>query len=314
MNAASLNVVLAYLGVILIWSTTPLAIKFSAQTLSATAAVGLRMALAAVICVLLSAALRQALRWDRQALLAYAAANLGVVGAMILVYSATAYIPSGLISVIFGLAPLLSGLLARPILGEAPFTRQRIAALLLALFGLGLVFDGELRLPGNPVPGLLASLGAVFLFSLSGVLVKRYAVGLSALTHTTGSLLLSLPLFALAWLLLDGETPSEVSALSVSAVIYLAVMGSVLGFMLYFFVLQRLRATQVALIPLITPVLAVSLGARLADEVIGRGTLIGGTIILLALAIYQLGGSKRPRRWLRGWRSRAAAGRSPPLS
>lgn len=297
-----MNVVLAYLGVVLIWSTTPLAIRFSAEGLPAIAAVGGRMALAAVICLALCALLRQRLRWDGQAVAAYGAANLGVFGAMSLVYLATAYIPSGLISVIFGLAPLLSGVLARPILQEPPLTRLRIGALLLALGGLGLVFRGELAVQRNPLPGLFCALAAVLLFSLSGVLVKRLSAGLSPLGHTTGSLLLSLPLFLAVWVLTDGRLPAEPTPLSLVAVIYLAVMGSVVGFMLYFFVLQRLRATQVALIPLLTPVLALALGAWLANEHVGTSTLWGGGLILFALAFYQLESLAAAQRLWRRWR------------
>ena len=280
-------VILAYAAVVLIWSTTPLAIKFSTDSLSFIPAVGLRMLIAAAVCLLLCLLSRQALRWDRQALSAYAAANLGVFGAMSLGYFSMAYIPSGLVSVIFGLAPLLSGLMARALLDEPGFSRVRMVALSLSLLGLALVFQGALRLEANPLPGLLASLGAVTLFALSGVLVKRQAGGMGALEHTTGSLLLSLPLFALAWWMLDGQLPGVISPVSLASVLYLALFGSVVGFMLYFFVLQRLGPTQVALIPLMTPVFALALGALVAGERIAPSTLLGGGLILAALGLYQ---------------------------
>ncbi len=296
-----MQVGLAYLAVILIWSTTPLAIKFSTDSLSFIAAVALRMGLAAGICLGLCLLTAQRLRWDRLALSAYAAANLGVFGAMSCVYLAVTYIPSGLVSVIFGLAPLLSGLLARALLNEPALTRTRLLALAISVGGLALVFQGAIAQQMNPVPGLLASLMAVTLFALSGVLVKRQAQGMAALEHTTGSLLCSLPLFALAWLCLDAQLPTSISTLSWGAVVYLAVLGSVAGFMLYFHVLQKLGPTQVALIPLMTPVLALGLGNWLADEVVAPATIAGGGLILLALALYQLHRSVA-HSWRRLWR------------
>lgn len=291
-----MKVALAYATVVLIWSTTPLTIKFSTDSLSFIAAVGLRMGLAGAVCLLICLFTRTPLRRDSQALSAYAAANIGVVGAMSATYLAVAYIPSGLVSVIFGLAPLLSGVFARWLLGEAALSPLRIGALMLSLGGLGLVFQGALALPGDALPGLLLSLLAVTLFALSGVLVKRQSAGMTALEHTTGSLLLSLPVFLLGWLIFDGQWPLQMSRLSLLSVGYLALFGSVFGFMLYFFVLQRLGPTQVALIPLITPVFALALGSLLAGEAIGALTFVGGALILLALAVYQ--GDARLQRWL----------------
>jgi drug/metabolite transporter (DMT)-like permease len=222
-----------------------------------------------------------------------------------------AYIPSGLVSLIFGLAPLLSGLMAARLLGEPGFSRVRLGALALALAGLGVVFKSALQVGGNPVPGLLACLMAVLLFSLSGVLVKRQAQGMSALEHTTGSLLFSLPLFACAWWFLDGEVPSDISSLSLLSLSYLALFGSVLGFMLYFFVLQKLGATQVALIPLITPVFALALGSLLAGEQVSSATISGGVLILLALSLYQAHGpvARAAGQWASRLRDAYAASR-----
>ena len=290
-----MKVTAAYIGVILIWSTTPLAIKFSTDSLSFIVAVGLRMSSAALLCLAIMAVLGRFPRWDRASLKAYGASNLGVFGAMSLSYLAVGFIPSGLLSVMFGMAPLLSGVFARWLLDDERLSWVRNLALLVALGGLFLVFRGAVSWRPDALPGLLASLGAVALFALSGVLVKRQAGHLDALEHTTGSLVLSVPLFVLSWLVLDGQLRTEFSTKSVSSVAYLSVFGSVFGFMLYFYALQALGPTQVALIPLITPVLALALGHVLADEVIAPATIAGGVLILVALALYQLGDGLRAR-------------------
>lgn len=290
-----MRVTAAYIGVILIWSTTPLAIKFSTDSLSFIVAVGLRMTTAALLCLTIMQLLGRSLRWDMASLKAYGASNLGVFGAMSLSYLAVGYIPSGLLSVMFGMAPLLSGVFARWLLDDKPLSWIRNVALALALGGLFMVFRGAVSWRPEALPGLIASLGAVALFALSGVLVKRHAGHLDALEHTTGSLVVSVPLFMLAWVVLDGQIPSVFSSKSVVSVAYLSVFGSVVGFMLYFYALQALGPTQVALIPLITPVLALALGHVLADEVIAPATIVGGALILLALALYQMGDGLRAR-------------------
>lgn len=282
----------AYLAVVMIWSTTPLAIKFSNDSLSFISAVGLRMLLAAIVCVMLCVWRRCPLRWDRQAMSAYAAANLGLYGAMSLVSLATATVPSGVVSLMFGLAPLISGVLAVPLLNEPPLSAIRIVALFTSIGGLALVLAGDTALAVQAWPGLLACLIAVCLFALSGVLVKRQAVNMGPLEHTTGSLLFSLPLFGLSWWLLDGQAP-QFSMLSAGAVVYLALMGSVLGFMLYFMVLQHLGPTRVALIPLMTPAIALMLGQWVAGEEIGQMTVLGAGVIVFALGLFQADGKLR---------------------
>ena len=168
------------------------------------------------------------------------------------------------------------------------------------MLGLGLVFQGALQLQADALPGLIAALLGAAFFALSGVLVKRQASHLNAMQHTTGSLLFSLPLFAVTWFFLDGQAPFPISLKSGLAIGYLSVVGSVFGFMLYFYALQALGPTQVALIPLITPVLALALGHALEGEEITLTTLLGGGLILFALAMYQFAEKLyrrfRPRR------------------
>ena len=76
---------------------------------------------------------------------------------------------------------------------------------------------------------------------------------------------------------------------SIWATIYLGVFGSLIGFFAYFFVLQRLTASTVALITLVTPVIALTLGAVLNNEMIHSKLVFGALLVILGLAIYHWG-------------------------
>lgn len=275
--------------VVVIWSTTPLAAKWSIDSLSFITAAGTRMALGAVVCLLILKIRGVPVPWDAAALRSYAAAMVGVFGAMTSVYWAVQFIASGMISVIFGLAPIASGLLAAPLLGERGLSAGRLLAMGISLAGLSVVFSSELQLRPENIPGLLVALFGMCMFALSSVLVKRTTVGMDPMAHTAGSLLVSLPVFVLAWVLFDGQLPQQWSMRSVLAVSYLGIIGSVVGFIAYLYVLQRLPAATVALIPLITPVFALSLGAWLAGEVVPPSTLQGAAMVLAGLGCYQYG-------------------------
>jgi drug/metabolite transporter (DMT)-like permease len=285
----NLRLLLAYVGVVFVWSTTPLMVKLSTHSLSVPTATGLRMLLACIISMGLLAYTRQPLLADRRSLASYAAANLGMFGSLSLTYQAVQTIPTGLVSVIFGLAPVLSGVFAHFILHERNLTPLRAFALLLAVAGLGLVFEGALTIDPHAWPGLILTLIATALFALGSVLVKAWARHLDPLQHTTGSLLLSLPLFLASWLILDRSVPTQISLTSIGATLYLAIIGSVLAFILFFQVLRHTSAVQAALIPVMTPVLALYWGHWLLQEEPPASALYGALLILLGLTLYQFG-------------------------
>ncbi len=60
-----------------------------------------------------------------------------------------------------------------------------------------------------------------------------------------------------------------------------------LGFVAYFYILKNMSISTVSLIPLVVPILAVSIGSGLAGERVGDSTMVGGACIVVALAFYQ---------------------------
>jgi probable blue pigment (indigoidine) exporter len=277
----------AYLLVVLIWSTTPLAIHWSNSSLSFVAAITLRMALALPLCFLLMKIQREPLIRDKRDWLAYAAGALGLFPNMLLVYWAAQFISSGLMSVMFGLYPFCVGVFSLLILRVNPFTPAKVMALLLAVLGLWILHRDQLAAGSNAAWGLAAMILVCALWGFSSVAVKKLATEVSPLRMGTGSLLLSLPFFLLVWFWLDGELPLDIQQKSLFAVIYLVLAGSLLGHVLWFYVLRACSVTSVSLITLITPVMALTWGLLFAGEVPSRQTLLGAALILLALLLYQ---------------------------
>lgn len=283
-----MSVPAAYLGIILIWSTTPLAVKWSGEGPGYLFGVTARMAIGAFLCLLLVRLLRTSVPWHRAAVRSYAAAAVGIYGAMICVYWGARYVPSGLISVLFGLTPIITGALAAAWLGERSLTPAKILGSMIGLGGLLLIFGVE-HPASDAGYGLAAVLLSVLLHSLSTVWVKRVGAALPALTLTTGALLFSLPLYLLTWLLLDGKPPPALPSHAVLSIVYLGVFGSVAGFILYYYALRRVSAGRMALILLVTPVLALLLGHFLNGESFGPRHLAGTALILSGLLFYETG-------------------------
>ncbi|ALO41393.1 DMT family transporter [Pseudoalteromonas phenolica] len=280
----------SYLFVILVWSTTPLGIVWSAETMPPTLSVFLRMLIALVLAVITVFTLKIHVPWSKKACLLYFYSAAGIVIGMLLSYLAAQSVPSGVISLVFGLAPIISGLFAQKILSEHAFTPVKIIALLFSILGLFLVCKTQIQQLDVPVEGIIYVLMAVTSFSLSGVMIKTVPITIHPMATTLGALAFVTPIFALIWLAAGGEVNHEQWQFkSILATGYLALFGSLLGFLAYFHVLQKLPASTVALTTLITPVFAVSLGALLNDEVLTSSLLIGGTMILFSLFLYQFG-------------------------
>jgi len=280
---------LAFVAVVLIWSTTPLAIKWSALGAGFGFAVFARMAIGVVLCALLLAALRIRMPWHRTARLTYAVGGLSVFGAMTLTYWASQYISSGLVSVLFGLSPLITGLGAAYWLQEESFTWNKVGGILLGVLGLALIFHHNLTLGPHAFAGIAAVLGAVTMQSLGLVWMKRIADQSSPVAINLGALAFALPLFAMTWLWSDGQVPVDMPQRAALAIAYLGLFGSVIGFVLYFYMIKHMEAGRVALITLITPVLALLLGHGLDDEAVPLNVWFGTAGILAGLSLHQWG-------------------------
>jgi drug/metabolite transporter (DMT)-like permease len=287
----TVSVPAAYVGVILIWATTPLAIQWSGDGVGFLFGAGARMVIGVSVCLLLLALLRRPLRLTPAALRTYVAGGLGIWGAMSCVYWAAQFIPSGLISVVFGLSPVATGAMAALWLGERALTPVRLTGIGAGIAGLGVIFLphsggvlGEQALLG--VAGVLTSM---LIHGASSVWVKRIGARVSALETTTGALLVAVPLFVATWALSDGRWPTVMPVHVLGAIVYLGLAGSVLGFILYYHVLRHLAASRVALIPLVTPVLALALGHVLNDEPLSPRVLAGSALVLSGLAFWQWG-------------------------
>ena len=281
-----------YVAVVLIWSTTPLGISFSVESLDFIQALAIRMWLSLVLCGVLLKLFGIKLSVSRHALLSYALGAMAISGAMLCVYWAAQVLASGLIAVVWGLAPLVVSLYAWKLIPNSGLSINRLLCMLMAVWGLYTIFAQQIHLGSGMVIALLVLLLGVNLHGLSSVLLQRLQLSphyqaVHPLAQTTGALLISAPIYGVVWWNFSGPLPDEISITSMSAVVYLATFGSVAGFIGYFYLLNNLSAATVSLITLITPVLALLLGTHLANEILQADTWLGAMIIMLALLINQ---------------------------
>jgi drug/metabolite transporter (DMT)-like permease len=282
-----MSVPAAFTGVILIWSTTPLAIQWSSEGGGFLFGVTARMVLGLIFCLLAIRITGIEMPWHARARGAYLAAGVAIYGAMTLVYWGAQYIPSGWIAVLFGLSPLLTGLFSELWLSEQRLSRSELLGLLLGVLGLVIIFSEGADIGPRVGTGVAAVLLSTLLHSASAVWVKRMATDLPALAVTGGGLSVAVPAFVLTWFVFDGVWPNDLPERARFAITYLALFGSVLGFFWYYYLLGRVAAVKVNLITLVTPVTALLLGHWLNGEIILPAIWVGAGLILSGLVIHQ---------------------------
>jgi drug/metabolite transporter (DMT)-like permease len=284
--------------VVLIWSTTPLAIQWSGQEVGFLFGITSRMLLGVIAGLTVALVMGIRLPWHAAARITYLAAGLGLFFAMLSVYWASQYIPSGWISVLFGIAPIITGIMASIWLNEQVLTPVRITGMLLGVAGLAVMLLGAQSLGTSAPLGIAGMLFSVTAYSASAVAIKRIGADIPALATTIGGLAVTVPLLLAVYYLSGGTLPHVIPVRAAVAIVYLGVIGSVLGFALYYYVLRQVEATRVALITLITPVIALLLGHTLNGEPLQPEVWIGTAAILSGLLLFEYG------HYVNGWLGR----------
>ena len=149
-------------------------------------------------------------------------------------------IQSGLMSIIFGLSPLITSILASWWLSEDNFITARLLGMMFGLGGLVTIFlDQKLSLQPGFTIGLLVLLIGVVCNSVSLVGLKVIADDSHPMVTTAGALLVAAPLFVLLWWVDGSGWPLHFTLRGILSIAYLGLVGSVLGFALYYFLIKK---------------------------------------------------------------------------
>jgi drug/metabolite transporter (DMT)-like permease len=275
---------IAFITVLIVWSTTPLAIKLSTMGASSLFAASMRMCIAALFCILILYVKNQNLNfttfWKN-----YILAGLGIFVTLGLVYISAVHISSGMIAIIFALTPLITGIIANIILQNKEFDRHKLFATLLGFAGMVIIFF-EYQDFTLDLHYLFLLFIAMSFQAFVSVKLKSLKSSATALQTTTGGILISVPLFLLSFLMFETDIPA-MSTTAVFSTVYLALFGSVLGFVSYYYLIQHVSVLTVGIIPLITPIFALILGYYANSEVLTYIQIIGFVVVSIALMYYQ---------------------------
>ena len=185
-------------------------------------------------------------------------------------------------TLINGLGPLITGLLAALLIRE-PMSRRQVVGAILALAGIVILISGGSLAPSGTLQintGDLIILGAVTLWGLYSVLGRHVMRDRSALSATALSTFLGLPLLLLAAVWEATVLPVTMSARLVLAVLYIGIVPTVIGFLAWNEGVRRLGSSGAMVFYNTLPLYGALLGFLLLGESIGLPHLLGGALII----------------------------------
>jgi drug/metabolite transporter (DMT)-like permease len=262
-------------------------VRFSNRELAPLWGAGLRFSAAALLLLVVLAVFQLPVPRGRAltGTLLYGALNFG--GAFALAYYGLVQVHAGFGQILLALVPLATLLLAVA-QGQERLRAGAVVGTVLALGGVAMLSRAPLQ-ESVPLLSFLALLGGALCFAEAAVLVRRFppvhpvtmnAVGMA----TGGALLLIGSVLVGEPVVLPERGPTWV------ALGYLVLVGSIVVFVLYLFVLRYWAASRAAYTFVLIPFVTVFLSAWLDDEPIGAGLVLGGLLVLAGVYV----GALRP--------------------
>ena len=285
-----------YALLVVIWSSTWVAIKIGLEDLPPLLGAGIRFTLAGALLLGWAAARGRRLGTDR--LLATTLAVLPFATTYGLIYWAEQHVPSGLAAVLFGVLPLYVALLAAVALPDEPLRRRLVAGIGIAILGLVLAFNESLELGDDDLAGLaaLAVVLSPIASAIGNVSIKRRGAALDALVLNGWAML------GAGVLLLAASAPFEdwggarFGPAAVGSIAYLALAGTAFTFVALTLLLRELPAVTMSFIAVLLPFGALAFGALLSDEVVTSTAIAGAALVALGIAVAQWPGRSSPAR------------------
>ena len=193
------------------------------------------------------------------------------------------HITSGLAAVLQATIPAFGLVLARIYVGEQ-ITSLKIISLLLGLAGVAVIFREQLFLHGEMAfLGSLAVVTGAFGAAYASVLTKAKGAGTNPASLVFGQMLVGqIPLWLVGLSMEGNPFDFHWTRQAVICVLFLAVVGSIVAFWLYYWLLTKIDVTRAMMIAFVTPLVAVYVGSFFGEK-LNIQTLLGGLLILLSV-------------------------------
>ena len=213
------------------------------------------------------------------------------------IYWAEQYIDSGLTAILFATLPLITIGVAHLSLPDERITPLKLIGTVLAFLGVSALFADHARVDAQQVWPMLAVIAGAVCAAVAAVASKKHGAAMHPAALNAPSMLIGAAALAAASYVSGDGFALPADAATWGAVLYLALVGTVLAFLVYFSMLQTWSVTSLSFISVFTPAIALVLGFVFLAEQPTAWTVVGAVLIVagVALALMPVRRAQRPR-------------------
>ncbi len=279
---------LVWLLLCLIWGSTWLFIKLGLSDLPPFTFAGIRFVIASAILFAIIAA--RGLSLPRSGSDWMLLAITGILSFSFnygLLFWGEQYISSGLAALLQATIPAFGLIIAHFYLPGEQMTAAKICGVMMGVAGVGVIFSNQLSVAGSrALAGCAALVVGSACAAYANVLVKARGAKLDPAILAGGQMLFGLMPLLLIGIPLEGNPfYFHWTRMAVVSLFYLAIVGSVVAFLLYYWLVQHMDVTKTMLVALVTPVIAVVLGVMVLREELNWRTFAGGAMIISGISL-----------------------------
>ena len=273
----------AYAACALIWGTTWYGIRVCLEGYPTFTALALRFVIAS--CVLVPLALRVG-PWPRGKAWTYlVVAGVLDAGSYLLVYVGEERVPGGVAAVLYGTQPLILAVLLAATRME-PITRRHIVGAIVSLAGVIVLALDRFDVSPQQALGVVLVLGSVLVSTIYSMVMKRQSGGVHGLVSTTIFLGVTAIVLGIVALAMRSGVPWPPPVVPTIALCYLAVVGSVVAFLVYFWLLRATTLLLTSTLVFVYPLVALGIDAAFERAItLGPRAYVGAAITLLGLGV-----------------------------
>lgn len=282
-----MKVVLGLIVVCLIWGTTWVAIKIGLRSIPPILGASLRFLLASLFLLGLIEFrkiqfARDRIFWNLGILMGLSSFGIPLA----LVYWGTQFIPTGLASVLFATHPFAVALCSFFLLKNERLTKPKLTGIILGFIGIYVIFASEFSFRSDlAVEGMVAIILSSALQAFTLVTVKKYGGPYNTMSLNYVGMVIGGVLLAVMSYFVENHSGIVFNNEAILSLIYLALFGSVITFVTYFWLLKHVEVVLLSLTAFVTPIIAVIAGVVVFSEALTLQMLAGSALVLCGIIV-----------------------------
>lgn len=278
-----------FLIVCLTWGTTWLGIKISIETIPPFTAAGARFLIAFPLFLAFAKLMKEPILFPKEKTGFFIFITLAYFSLpYYLISYGEQYVSSGLTSLVFSSMPVFILLFSFVLLKE-PMLKRQIAGIAVGFLSLVMILRAEgITVSASGLSGVLAILTAAGLHGFCYVLTRKLGSQISVITFNTLPIGVAGGLLFFTGLLVEAPALNTVSQASLLATLYLGLVASVGGFIVYFYLLKKMNPITLSFVFILFPVIAIMMGAAWENTSLTQDFILYSTTMLAGFAITKL--------------------------